>query len=601
MGWPDHTVVVCLIPLAIWILVSGLDDLFIDLVYLLPRRRRLDWPSDRSLESAPERRIAIFVPLWNEHRVIGQMLGHNLSVIRYANFDVFVGVYPNDLATARAVGEVAARHPRVHLAMCPHDGPTSKGDCLNWIYRWMEAHEQRTGLHFDVIVTHDAEDLIHPDALRLINWFSPAYDMVQVPVLPLPTGIAEVTHGLYCDEFAEYQSKDIPVRQRLGGFLPSNGVGTGFGRIALERLAARRKGRIFDPECLTEDYENGFLLHALGRTQIFLPLRFTESDLQATREYFPRNLRGAIRQRTRWVTGIVLQGWERHGWRVNWRQLYWLWRDRKGLVGNLLGPFANAVFLYGAASYFWKLEAGGGWPFHDSIRPWLLHVYQVTLGISLVQAAIRMRCSARIYGWRFASAGPLRMICGNLVNSAATVAALWQFFGARLAKRAPAWLKTDHVYPRAITTAQGRPRLGEVLIKMRCVSMSDLEDALVSRPSDLRIGEHLVRSRKLTEEHLYQALSSQAGIPLGIPQDGELRRAATRVLPAETARRWKVMPYRVAVGQLHVLTADVPTEEMTRALEGLSDLQICFRLVRPAEFEALTRKYMPRLLHPVAS
>jgi adsorption protein B len=206
MRWLDHSVVVCLIPLAIWILVSGLDDLFIDLVYLLPRRKRLDWPSDRSLDRAPERRIAIFVPLWNEHRVIGQMLEHNLSVIRYANFDVFVGVYPNDPATVRAVRDVAARHPHVHLAMCPHDGPTSKGDCLNWIYRWMEGHEKRGALHFDVIVTHDAEDLIHPDALRLINWFSPAYDMVQVPVLPLPTGIAEVTHGLYCDEFAEYQS-----------------------------------------------------------------------------------------------------------------------------------------------------------------------------------------------------------------------------------------------------------------------------------------------------------------------------------------------------------------------------------------------------------
>jgi len=46
-----------------------------------------------------------------------------------------------------------------------------------------------------------------------------------------------------------------------------------------------------------------------------------------------------------------------------------------------------------------------------------------------------------------------------------------------------------------------------------------------------------------------------------------------------------------------VLTPDVPTEEPTRTLDGLSDLQICFRLVRPAEFEALARKYMPRLRH----
>ncbi len=594
MHWLDHAVVACLVPLTIWILVSGLDDLFIDLVFLLPRRKRLEWPSPRDLDHAPERRIAILVPLWKEQRVIGQMLERNLSAIRYANYDIFVGVYPNDEPTVRAVTEAAARHPRVHLALCPHDGPTSKGDCLNWIYRRVEMHEIRDEVRFEVVVTHDAEDLIHSEALRLINWFSPAYDMVQVPVLPLPTGLGEFTHGLYCDEFAEYQSKDIPVRQRLGGFLPSNGVGTGFGRIALERLAAKRQGRVFDPECLTEDYENGFELHALGRTQIFVPLRFGAADLAATREYFPRNLRGAIRQRSRWVAGIALQGWQRHGWRVPWRQIYWLWRDRKGLVGNLLSPLANGVFLYGAVCYLWTAQTGGVWHFSGGIPQWLPRAFQVTLGIWLVQAAIRVRCSARVYGWRFAAAGPLRMIWGNLVNSAATVAALWQFVGARLKKRAPAWLKTDHVYPAGVTAGHGRPRLGEVLVRMRCVSMSEVEDALASRPAGLRIGEHLVRSRRLSEEHLYQALSSQAGIPLGVPQASELHRSATRVLPAETARRWKVMPYRVAVGQLHVLTPNLPCEAMTRELAGLSDLEIRFRLVRPGEFDALAREYLPR-------
>ena len=134
MKWLDHSVLMFLVPLAIWILVSGLDDLLISLVYVVGGQRRFDWPTERELDQAPERRIAILVPLWNEHRVIGQMLERNLSAIRYGNYDVFVGVYPNDDATVRAVTDAASRHPRVHLAMCPHDGPTSKGDCLNWIY-----------------------------------------------------------------------------------------------------------------------------------------------------------------------------------------------------------------------------------------------------------------------------------------------------------------------------------------------------------------------------------------------------------------------------------------------------------------------------------
>src|SRR5262249_19587356 len=174
------------------------------------------WPSPDALERARERRIAILVPLWHEHRVIGRMLEHNLSVLNYSNCEVFAGVYPNDPLTLRAVSDAAARYPNVHIARVPHDGPTTKADCLNALYRCMEHHEMRTGARFEIVVTHDAEDVLHPNSLRLISWFSRRYEMVQIPVLPFAAG-SEWIHGVYCDEFAEFQSKDIPVRQRLGG------------------------------------------------------------------------------------------------------------------------------------------------------------------------------------------------------------------------------------------------------------------------------------------------------------------------------------------------------------------------------------------------
>ena len=59
----------------------------------------------------------------------------------------------------------------------------------------MTDYEARHGVRFEVVVTHDAEDLIHPESLRLINWFSRSYEMVQVPVLPLPTGPANSPTG----------------------------------------------------------------------------------------------------------------------------------------------------------------------------------------------------------------------------------------------------------------------------------------------------------------------------------------------------------------------------------------------------------------------
>lgn len=565
-----HFAVACLVPLAVWILVSGMDDLFISVVFLFTSGKRSGWPPAAGL--APERRIAILVPLWREHCVIARMLENNLAAIRYSAYDVFVGVYPNDADTVRVVDEVARTNPRVHMAIGPKDGPTSKGDCLNVIYRHMGRYEARHGIRFDIVMTHDAEDLVHPDSLRLINWFSREYAMVQVPVLPLPTPLAEMTHGLYCDEFAEFQTKDIPVRQRLGGFLPANGVGTGFSRTALDHLAETRGGLVFDPDCLTEDYENGFGLQALGYRQLFLPLRFENGGAVATREYFPRSFRAAVRQRSRWVAGIVLQGWQNHGWRVGWRQAYWFWRDRKGLVSNLLSPFANAAFLAGP----WLIAL---------IPRWLSRLCVITYAIAFIQLAVRARCSARVYGWRFAGGAPFRMVWGNVVNFCATVSAIRQFVGAHWRHRSMAWRKTEHVYPR--------PRLGEVLVRLRALTRDEVERAVPRLPAGMRLGEYLVQIQVISEETLYQALSVQSDIPTGFLRGGDVDRLATRILPVRTSRRWSVLPYRVVSGVLHVATADVPSAKLTRELSGFSSLEIRYRLVRPRELAELTREYLP--------
>jgi adsorption protein B len=380
--------------------------------------------------------------------------------------------------------------------------------------------------------------------------------------------------------------KDIRVRQVLGGFLPSNGVGTGFAREALERLAQTRGGRIFDPECLTEDYENGYCLHAMGGRQIFVPVLLRPQGPIATREYFPREFRSAVRQRSRWVAGIALQGWQRHGWRAPWRQLYWLWRDRKGLAGNLLSPVSNVLFLY----LIGKWAAGFR---HLPLPAWLLPVCGATLLLSCVQTATRMTFCTRLYGWRMAALSPLRIFWGNAINFVATMGALRQFIGARLRSRSLAWRKTDHVYPVHRGAQHGRQRLGEVLIGMHWMSKEEIEQALHELPPGMRLGEYLVDRRRLSEDDLYEALSSHAGIPLGRPPRHDLSRAAARVLPADAARRWRVLPYRISLGQLHVLVSDVPSEELSRRLAGICGLEIRFRLVLPRDFEALAAEFLP--------
>ena len=520
-----------LVALALWLVLSGVDDLFIAIATLVLCPRRFAWPSDAQLIEAPRRRIAILVACWREHRVIGQMLDRTVAALAYPDYEIFVGVYPNDQPTVQAVADAEARHASVHAAVLPHGGPTSKGDCLNCTFEHLREYESAHGVRFEVIVTHDAEDIVHPESLTLINWYSRDYQMVQIPVLALPTPLGELTHGLYCDEFAEFQAKDIPVRVRLGGFLPSNGVGCGFNRDALEALAAARQGRIFDPDCLTEDYENGFRLHEMGYRQIFVPIRMRDGLPAATREYFPRRLRAAIRQRSRWIAGISLQGWKFHGWRAPWRQRYWFFRDRKGLLGSLLSPLTNLASLGMLGRALFHLPLG---------TPWLWQLYYVTLGIAAAQAVQRIYFSSRIYGLGFGLLAPVRAVWGNAVNFAATCLAIRQFAAAAFSGGKLAWRKTEHDYPLH-QSGKTRPRLGDVLLRMQVVSPADLEDAL-ALPASTRLGERLIERCKLTEGDLYRALSAQAGIPCGRPPRPTSRRMRRgRFLPPSSAagRCWR--------------------------------------------------------------
>jgi len=271
---------------------------------------------------------------------------------------------------------------------------------------------------------------------------------------------------------------------------------------------------IFDPKCLTEDYENGFRIHAAGYRQIFVPIRFVPGGPVATREYFPRGWRAAIRQRSRWVAGIALQGWQHHGWRGSAGEVYWFWRDRKGLVGNLLSPAANLLFFCWAVSAVAAPYAPGEfWHLGGHLPDWLPRLCGISAAISVVQIGLRIYFSARLYGFRFAMAAPGRLLWGNWINCVATLQALSQFFAAQRSRRSVVWKKTAHAYPRDLAPISKRPRLGEVLIRLQFISMTDLEEALRHKPNGERIGEYLVQMQKISADNLCQALSSQSALP----------------------------------------------------------------------------------------
>lgn len=583
-SWVDHSILWMLTPLGIYIILSGLDDLLVDAVWLYSWVRgvlggtpRVRLPSEEALLSVPEKRIAIFVPLWREHAVVGDMLAHNIAAIRYKDYEFFVGAYPNDGPTLAAVSAAEARYPNVHLAVCPHDGPTSKPDCLNWIYQRMLLYEESHNVRFDIVVTHDAEDIIHSESLRWMNYFTDEYGFVQVPVLALSTPLLNLTHGVYCDEFAEFQSRDLPVRNFMNAFVPSAGVGTAYSREALEALAESSSNRIFEPGCLTEDYENGYRVHELGFSQVFLPI-VRRGTFIATREYFPTRMWAAIRQRTRWVTGIALQGWERHGWRGGLCVRYWLWRDRKSLVCSPMSLLTNIVCAYALATRIWDRAAPA---------PFLYWIMAVTLGMQGLRTAVRMSCCGRIYGLKFALLAPLRAIVGNVINASAVVRALSRYAGARLRGNALVWVKTEHEYPSRVALLAERRRIGEILVGNGCIEQDDLEAALASKPAGLRLGEHLVAQGKISEPDLYEALSLQQHLPLAEIEPARISRRVARALPEQVASEWKVLPFRIQAGRLDVASPELPADAMESALRSHTSLAIRFHLITPERYREL--------------
>jgi len=598
MFWADRLAAGILAPLAMWVLASGLDDLFLDLLSIWRRLKRRGRDAQGSSPPAPEKKIALLIPAWREDAVIEQMLDHNLAAIRYSNYEVFVGVYPNDLPTLSRLRASEHKHPRVHAILCPHDGPTSKADCLNWVYQGLLLYEEEHGCHFDILLHHDAEDLIHPGSLVAINRYACHYDMVQVPVFPLPTPWREWTHGVYCDEFAQSHGNDLAVRVALGGFLPSCGVGTAYRRRVVDRLAWNNGNRLFLPHHLTEDYQIGLEIHRLGYSQILLDPDEVggERGPAATREYFPRRFRSSVRQKGRWVAGIVFQGWQQVGWDAGPGQWYWLWRDRKALLGHPLTILANLIFLYGLGGWLWATRSGEPWQLGLLAReiPFLSQMLVANTALIVWRQAFRVACTRRVYGLGFALLAPLRSLWGNVINFAATVRAMALLLDAQVRNEAPAWLKTEHHYPSAPALRPHKQRLGEVLAGMGAVSIEVVERALDYRAPGERLGDYLVRSGAVSEIDLYRALSAQQTLPFELLSDQDTEPEALRRLPRQQAQRWQVIPVRITHERyLWVAGPELPTEEAGRAIGAAAGLETRFQLVTPSNYQSLAAALYP--------
>lgn len=440
---------------AVLIACASADDLVVDAIYFIRRawrsatiyQRHPRVSADMLALPEPPGAMAIFVPAWDEAAVIGDMLRGALRRFDHPHFRIFVGLYPNDPATAEAVRRIA--DPRVIPVITSRGGPTTKADCLNHLWDALTAEERATGTRFKAVILHDAEDVVHSMELRIFDRLIDRFDMVQLPVLPLPDPHSRWIAGHYLDEFAESHGKDLVVREALGASVPSAGVGCAINRNMMDRIILMNGSRPFDEDSVTEDYELGLKIGALGGKGIIVRMPAGTGNVVATREHFPATLETAVRQKTRWLTGIALHGWDRMGWRGGMAERWMRLRDRKSIVCALATVFAYAGALgwglVSLAQYVWPwmtlpaVVAPGGW---------LALLLKINTAMLCWRLAMRCAFTTAAYGFAEGLRAIPRVVIANLIAILACFRALVRIVSA-LGKpeRRPVWDKTAHRFP----------------------------------------------------------------------------------------------------------------------------------------------------------
>jgi adsorption protein B len=533
-----------LVFLAVLFIISGADDLFFDGYYWIRYIIRL-WKTRHykplnyeQLAAQPEQMIAVLIPCWHEANVIGTMLKHNCYSIDYKNYYFFVGVYPNDPDTIREVEEVSVIIKNVRCVIGKTPGPTNKAANLNGLYEYVRDFEKTLDHPFSIFVFHDSEDVIHPMSFKLYNYLIPRKDMIQIPVFPLEVNYWNFTHWLYADEFSENHTKDIIVRESIKGHVPSAGVGTAFSRHALHILEDPKTKTPFSIDSLTEDYRTSLALrvHHLKQafvTQYLIRMKwkprgwFRKGYVQkptreyiATRALFPMEYTKAVRQKARWIIGIVFQEWQHTAWPKEWIIRFTLAHDRKSFITHFINGFGYFVFFFWFL-YSWFTYSNPEYPSLQeqlNLHPWVWWLVVLVTLIMIERLIQRMIAIKRVYGWKPAFLSIPRAFYGNILNLHALIRAYQVYYTTPKTKaksKQPAWDKTDHSFPGSHILSPYRQKLGDLLLNKHLITQRELDEALfVQEKKGERLGHVLCRLNIISEQELLHVLSEQYNLEL---------------------------------------------------------------------------------------
>ena len=160
----------------------------------------------------------------------------------------------------------------------------------------------------------------------------------------------------------------------------------------------------------------------------------------ATRACFPADLGAAVRQKTRWIHGIALQGWDNLGWNLHPIELWMRVRDRRGPLTAIV--LAAGYLLLLVTTLLWAAGlAGWGRPWEGGVL--ISTLIAVNFASFAWRAGMRFAFTSNEYGWAEGIRAVLRIPLANLISIIAGRRALFAYVGS-LSGNPVAWDKTQH-------------------------------------------------------------------------------------------------------------------------------------------------------------
>jgi len=208
----------------------------------------------------------------------------------------------------------------------------------------------------------------------------------------------------------------------------------------------------FAAECLTEDYELGLLISKARAKSSFVRVRDHRGELVATRAFFPSSIEASVRQKSRWVHGIALQGWDRLGWSGGKVDLWMSLRDRRSPLTALVLAAAYSLLVIEAVLAVARLA---GWEIELALSPLLKIMLALSFASFVWRAIWRAYFTGREYGLAEGLRSILRIPVANVISIMAGRRALGAYIGT-LRGQAASWEKTQHTHHPA-TDDRGMP------------------------------------------------------------------------------------------------------------------------------------------------